>query len=142
MLGKMKTYILSLCSKETAACKNRYNNKCSEVRTLLEKIESLQRETASNRKLDAILQSKLDASNRELAAKDLEIEKLNNQITLTDLVVEQQLQIIKRDLEMRRLEHVDASVRTQLASAMGGHKAKEGSQNVTDESDINFRPGR
>lgn len=153
MLVFLKAYIASFVSNEMAACRNRYNNKCAEVRSLAEKVASLEsdlervKEESSSEVQRSDLRAdrlkvQLDLTLKTVEEKDLEIERLTNQITLTDMVVEQQYQIIKRDLEMRRLEHVDASMRTQLASAMSGQEPKERPRNGTDESDINYRPGR
>ena len=153
MITFLKAYVASFVSKEMAACKNRYNNKCAEAKRAVEKISLLERSLdginleasqSVRRREDTTDRTKiqLNLALKTVSERDLEIERLNNQIMLTDMVVEQQTQIIKRDLEMRRLEHVDASIRTRMASAMAGQEAKEGPKNGVDESDINYRPGR
>jgi chromosome segregation ATPase len=142
MITFLKACVASFVSKEMAACKNRYNNKCTEVRKLTEKISEAEGRLADSHRSYMKMNCSTQGLKSAVAEKNLEIERLNNQIMLTDMVVEQQTQIIKRDLEMRRLEHVDASIRTRMASAMAGQEAKEGPKNGVDESDINYRPGR
>jgi len=153
MITFLKACIASFVSKEMAACKNRYNNKCTEARVLLDKISVLERsldgvnlEAAQSirKSEDAAdgIKIQLNLALKAISEKEMKIEELRNQITLTDKVVEQQYQVIMRDLEMRRLEHVDASIRTRMASAMAGQEAKEGPKNGVDESDINYRSGR
>jgi hypothetical protein len=141
MFGFVRRFILSAASSEVAMLKNRYNSKCTECRSLIEKISLLEEEIEDHLTQKSVVKSHISKLETEITQKDLIIEARDNQIMLTDMVVEQQTQIIKRDLEMRRTEHLDAAVRSHLASVMSGQGIKEETR-ASNESDINYRPGK
>lgn len=143
MFSYLKARFAAFISSELSVCRARYNNKCTECRLLSEKIQRMESDTHEVDARLELLKSEISRLNVEIEQKDIAIESRDNQIRLTDEIVAQQYQIIKRDYELRRLEHLDASVRVRLASSVNDQGSfKEETSNGVHESDINYRPGR
>lgn len=142
MISKIKTAFLALISKEVAACRNRYNNKCAECRGLLEKIEG-QEEDVSRLELKAeMAKERGDALESEVEALNLQVQEFENNEMLTAQVVKQQQYMIQRDIELRRLEFLDASIKVNMANSMTDKPGIKDDSNVTNESEVNYRAGR
>lgn len=139
MITYLKSLLAAFISAEVKASQNRYNKKCTECRSLTERAEKSDRE--ANRSKDVVdsLKRTIKEYEEKCEQYELVIEARDNQIMLTDQVVAQQQSMIHRDIELRKLEHITASAQVAMARTHTGIKEDS---NATNESDVNYRPGR
>tara|TARA_R110002096_G_scaffold66682_5_gene162270 strand:+ start:2587 stop:3015 length:429 start_codon:yes stop_codon:yes gene_type:complete len=137
-----KLKLLSFVAAEVATCRARYNRKCEECRSLLSKIEQMEREADGIRGEYNGLHSRIAQLETEVQQKDLVIEARDNQIMLTDQVVQQQQYMIQRDIELRHLEYLDAGIKVRLAGGQQSNPGIKDDSNGDNESGVNYRAGR
>jgi len=139
MITYFRSVLAGFVSVETKATQKRYNNKCTECRSLNDRILKSDRESDAARDRIKSLEREVELLKTECEQQELVIESRDNKIMLTEQVVAQQQSMIHRDIELRRLEHITASAQVDMARTHTGIKEDS---NATNESDVNYRPGR
>lgn len=139
MITYLKSVLAALVSAEVKASQNRYNKKCAECRSLAERSERADREVNQSKDMADSFKRAIKELEEKCEQYELVIESRDNQIMLTDQVVAQQQSMIHRDIELRRLEHITASAQVELARTHTGIKEDS---DATNESNVNYRPGR
>lgn len=139
MITYLRSVLAGFISAEVKASQNRYNKKCTECRTLLDRALKADRESDRSRDMVDGLRREIKEFEQRCEQYELVIEARDNQITLTDQVVAQQQSMIHRDIELRKLEHITASAQVEMARTHTGIKEDS---NAVNESDVNYRPGR
>lgn len=139
MITYLKSRLAAFVSAEVKASQNRYNKKCTECRSLTIRAERSDREAEQAKDMFDKLKEEISVLETAAEQYEIQIERRNNKIMLTNQVVKQQQSMIHRDIALRKLEHITAAAQVEMARTHTGIKEDS---NATNESDVNYRPGR
>lgn len=142
MIGWIRSCLAGFLSSELRASKGRYSSKCKECKALIDKIGRTERERDACEDREKVLVKRVAVLEVNIAQLNESVESRDNQITLTDQVVEQQQYMIHRDLELRKLELLNAQLQVATIGGVSNQTRNKEVSHADDEPGINYRPGR